>query len=129
VEDFLRRKTLTDSLEKIKLDLMQTGIAAMFAEMTESYQSSPSERDNWKPSMDVFQRFSVATSSYTDVDNQVVEILGLDGLMSPEFWQDWMTDHEPGKVFHLQHKIKLALDIAPENSWVTGTRLCQNFSR
>ena len=54
--------------------------------------------------MTVFQKYSVAASSFGTTENKVIEMFNLDVVGEPEFWTTLMFGHSPG----LQQKADLA---------------------
>lgn len=111
----MRRETLFNAVKKIVEDLKNSGILEMFERGMEELHGRPPNKEartGWV-SFEVFQKYSLATSSYSDVEFKVLQIINLEELSTPLFWSK-LSDGDPHIIFSKQNNIRFALNHLPQ---------------
>lgn len=111
----MRRDTVISAADRIVADMIESGVDAMFEKATEKFRESggrPDERSSI--SFEVFQKYSVATSSYGEAEIDVCKILGLEQLLAAATWEKLATAPDPGFLFEWLRKIDFAKTHLPK---------------
>ena len=111
----MRRDVVISAVERIVADLTECGVDAMFDNATEKYRKPGGSADDRSPlSLEVFQRYSVATASYGEVEIEVCRILGLESLLRSGTWEMLATTPDPGFLFDWVRKVDFAKTNLPK---------------
>ena len=110
----MRRDVLFAAIYRIRTDLQSSGIAEMFDLMPERIRTGGNSPDkNW-PAFSVFQRFSVATSTYGEAEIALLKILDLFDLTLAEYWQRLSIDPEPPAILGMRRNVIWAIRDLPK---------------
>ncbi len=103
----MRREVIVRVVQKLLDDIKTTGIDVMFNEAIERNRPS-NKAEETIISFDVFQKYSVATASYGEVERAIAKIVGLDPLFSAETWKRLVLSPDPPMLYDMRHRINFA---------------------
>lgn len=110
----MRRDILITSCQKILRDLEDSGIPQMIDGIFERARSTKEEKVDTGPSFEVFRRLTVAHSQYDEDDKRIIQILGLDVLSDPDYWQSLSTKPTPRVLLDLRERVNDATRFLPK---------------
>lgn len=109
----MRREVITRATQRIIDDLVSSGVETMFEEASNrARQASKEDRDF--VSFEVFQKYSIATSSYGEAEHAIAAIMGISPLFSAETWQRLSVNSDPAVIFELRRNVFFARNDLPK---------------
>ena len=110
----MRRDVIVGGVQKLIDDLKSTGVDSMFEEATDRVRKGNDKDERSFISFAVFQKYSIATAGYGEVEHAIASILGLDPLFLPETWQRLSANPDPSSMFELRRSIHFAKTDLPK---------------
>lgn len=111
----MRRETIASAIDRILRDLQETGVDEMFEQAIEKRrQGGSKDQDQTFVSFSVFKKFSVAVATYGEAEIEILKILELEKLLSPETWQQMSLEVDPGNVYAFHRAIHFAKKDLPK---------------
>ena len=112
----MRREVLINAVRRVLADLEGSGVVPMLEagmDVTRRPAESTKElRAGWV-SFEVFQKYSLLSSTYGDAERQVVRILGLSELSTAALWSK-MNDFSPPQIHKIRWSIIFAVEYLPK---------------
>lgn len=112
----MRRETLFAATKRVREDLKSSGVVEMldqgFETMRKARPDLAKDASRGWLSLDVFQKYSVLTSNYGEVEDSILEILGLLELKSPALWAE-LPEKSPPSLSRLRATIAFAIEALP----------------
>lgn len=105
----MRRETLIRALSRILKDISDSGMPQMIEQAIEDGRPASNKSEGVWFSFSVFQNYSIATSDYLDVENEILEIINLSNLKDPKFWESLIREPDRGEIFSIRSNLKFAL--------------------
>lgn len=111
----MRRETLIAASKRINDDLQTSGIEQMLETAVEKFHQATAQKrdDSLGISLDVFQKYSVATSTYGPAEIEMAKILDIYPLFSPDAWQKMATAQDPGLIYSFRHRVNFTKQYLP----------------
>ncbi|WP_419812691.1 hypothetical protein [Bacterioplanoides sp.] len=107
----MRREAIYNSVSRIIKDLQDCDIQGFIDNIFEHYRGRDSENKNSLP-LKIFHKYMLATSNYSDDDIEVCRIIGIDDLLTPDFWQN--LSEPSGRIHEVYSSVNFALNHLPK---------------
>lgn len=110
----MRRSVLKSGVERVLNDLTESKVQAVFDEFLESLRHDSAK--TFKPDLSIFRFLAVAFAGYGEAERELIKILELEDLYSPEFWMLLSQAKEsggPAPVFEVRGAVNSALRFLP----------------
>ncbi|MEG3124499.1 hypothetical protein [Sphingomonas sp. GB1N7] len=108
----MRRETLILALERIRTDIVSTGIQDMLEEAFKAARTSSKEGSSL--SFSVFQKAVIAYSQYGEPEKQILKIFGLPDIFEPNFWERVEQGQEASYLYEYVRNVNNVLHITPQ---------------
>lgn len=109
----MRRDIIIESCLKILRDLEGSGLPEMIDVAFERARSTKEERGDLYISFDVFQKISVAFNKYSDDELHIVELLEINVLGDPVYWQSLSGRPSARQLMELRTTVNDAIRFLP----------------
>jgi hypothetical protein len=107
----MRRAELYQAVSRILKDLIEAGVDTFLNEQRHNLLAEHKNNSS-KSIFDTFQKYSVATHNYSDLENDICNMLGINELQSPKFWQASIEETE-SSILLISSNVNFAIQKLP----------------
>ena len=103
-----------NAVERIGQDIRTAGVMKMFEEGMETAHRPGKEDNRTWFSLGVFQKYSVLTATYGEVERKVADIIGIAPLLTSDFWSELSREQNPEILFSMRRHLFFAQNELPK---------------
>jgi hypothetical protein len=108
----MRRQSFLNAVDNVVNDLQETSVQAMFNEVFDAVRKAEKEQITAAFNYRIFLDYSMRVAHYTAAEHRILEIMGLECLTDPDWWQH-ATDLDSNDLFFVSRRLYFTVDNLP----------------
>lgn len=108
----MRRQAFLNAVHNVVADIRETSVQIMFNQMFDAVRKADSDEIKAAFSYRTFLDYSLRVARYTAAENKILEIMGIECLADPDWWQG-ASDMDGNDLFFISRRIFFATDNLP----------------